>query len=161
MNDELNYKLSVVAIETLEQLAYIFFTRADIGKSPFFSESLSVSVSFSGPVSGQLTVDMTLPVLKELTANMLGIAEPHITNEQQQDALKETANILCGNFLPLISGSQTIFNVGQPSIIPENRLRKSGDEKPIAVVNLTVDDELCAISLFLDGGMQEENIMMD
>ena len=46
MNDKWVNKLSGIAIETLEQLAYVFFNRADAAEDRFFPEYMSVSVSF-------------------------------------------------------------------------------------------------------------------
>ena len=161
MNEKLGSKLSGIVIKPLEQLAYVFFSRADIDTDLSSAESMAASVSFSGPFSGRLTMDMTPSGVRELTANMLGKDESHITAEQQQDALKEAINILCGNFLPAIGGSQTIFNIEAPEIISEDASEKKDGQLPMAVANLTSDDALCEISLFVDEGTPNNQILFD
>ena len=161
MNDKLGNKLSGIVIKTLEQLAYVFFSRADADADLSSAESMAASVSFTGPFSGRLTMDMTPSAVRELTANMLGEDESHITAEQQQDALKEAINILCGNFLPAIGGSQTIFNIDAPKILSKGESGEKEGQRPMAVANLSADDALCEISFFVDGESSNSKFLLD
>ena len=161
MNEKLRNKLSGIVINTLEQLAYVFFSRADADTDLSSAECMAASVSFTGPFSGRLTMDMTPSAVRELTANMLGEEESHITTEQQHDALKEAINILCGNLLPEIGGTQNIFNIEAPQIISEGESCEKDGQIPMAVANLSSDDALCEISLFVDEGMPNSETLLD
>jgi hypothetical protein len=74
-----------------------------------------VSIDFYGPQNGTLILQIHGGILPILAANMLGEDEPP-PFPQQQDALKELANVICGNLLPLISGTEAVFDLGEPRI---------------------------------------------
>ncbi len=154
MDEEIKEIMSRVVIETLEKLAYIFSSPDDEMDS-LTTDSVCVTVTFSGPFSGQLTMKTTTLVVMELTANMLGIDEEDITPEQQSDALKETINILCGNLLPAISGDQDIFIINAPMIIDVEEIKEP--ENAYSTACFSIDDEMCVIYLFVDGDIPDLN----
>ena len=158
MNDKVSKTMSRVAIETLEQLAYIFSSPSD--EIDMLTPNATVaSVPFSGPFSGRLMMKIaTLPVL-ELVANMLGIDENEIDSEQKFDAVKEILNILCGNLLPEIAGNQDIFNIKIPYIISKEELIESENEEVFAATTLSIDDEMCSIYLFVDSDIPEGSLV--
>ncbi len=165
MNEKLNDILSRVAVESLEKLAFIFsFPEEDNGDMDYDSAA-AAGVSFTGPFSGSLIITISRQVLVELTSNMLGVNDgQETTPDQQEDALKETINIICGNLLPFIAGEQAVFNIDTPEIIAgadaiKNAVTDSDGRKPASSVKLDIDDEQCALFLFGDiqvvGGLVE------
>ncbi len=152
MDEKINNVISRIVIETLEQLAFMF-SSPDDEVSPINSDSMAVTVPFTGPFSGRLTMETTTSVIIELTANMLGIDEEDITAGQKTDALKETVNILCGNLLPAIGGDQAIFNINAPTIVNIEEVGET--EKAFSTTSFSIDDEICKIYLFVDGDMDE------
>jgi len=91
-------------------------------------------------------------MLPILAANMLGLEkEDAATLDHQYDALKELANVLCGNLLPAIAGPEPEFDVQPPVIlrdeadsgIPEGR-------PPAATAHLTLDAGASKLELFLE-----------
>ncbi len=40
-----------------------------------------------------------------------------IPPDQQQDALKELCNVLCGNLLPEVAGSKAVFDLAAPELL--------------------------------------------
>lgn len=75
----------------------------------------AVSVTFTGPVKGTLLVTISGDILPTLASNMLG--EDEVPSDlQQKDALKELANVICGNLLPEIGGPTAVFDLGEPQI---------------------------------------------
>lgn len=120
MRPPLEAALAAVMVETLEKLAFLFATPADEagmedrdGGGPM----QAVRVAFTGPFRGEVELGLSPPVLDELTANMLGSEEgdPPST-EERHDALKELANVVCGNLLPVIGGSEAEFSIAAPRI---------------------------------------------
>ena len=93
--------LSKIVSESLEKLAFMFFVPDSFRESIPFQNAVTAEVSFTGIFSGRLAVVMTEPALIELAANMLGIDNEEVDQNQLHDALKETANIICGNWLPV------------------------------------------------------------
>lgn len=160
MNKKVSKTMSRIAIETLEQLAYIFSSPSE--KNDILTPDATVaSVPFSGPFSGRLTLQIDkLPAL-ELVANMLGIDENEIDSEQKTDAIKETLNILCGNLLPEIAGDQKIFHIKTPHIISNDEVIESQNEEAFAATTLSIDDKMCSIYLFVDGDIPEGSLVLD
>jgi CheY-specific phosphatase CheX len=75
----------------------------------------AAAIAFDGPFSGELVVRASAELLPHLAANMLGLDEPSAASaDQQEDALKELANVICGNLLPALAGREPVFRVGVP-----------------------------------------------
>jgi len=138
-----------VAEETLESLAFMF-TECDEEEKGKESEAPTwVRISFSGPFSGSLMVGVDPGVLGELAENMLG-TEDEVTLAEKEDALRELANVICGNLLPEIGGKEEIFQLEAPQII-------SGEEKeiqlnraePQARIKLPLESGLAEVVLFI------------
>ncbi len=157
--------MSQVTIETLEKLAFMFAFPAEGAGDQAEDSTVTGEVSFSGPFSGTLVITISVDVLKELTANMLGIDdEEESTESQRSDALKETMNIVCGNLLPAIGGDQVVFDIGVPEVLPSMKdlKDKAGIPKestPSARVTLELDEGKCLLFLFLDGGIPENLVL--
>ena len=77
-----------------------------------------VAVPFSGPSNGVLLLNADERLLPELAGNMLGLEDGvAASREQQEDALKELANVVCGNLLPAIAGKHPVFHIGAPYVV--------------------------------------------
>jgi len=118
-------ELYQVAASTLEALAMMFLVTEDEAPIKGACESDQiVSVSFDGPFSGRLTLRVSESMLIELAANMLGLMDADDTTiDQRHDALRELANVICGNLLPKLAGVDPVFNIHQPelsNLIPED-----------------------------------------
>ena len=72
-------------------------------------------VTFHGPFSGCLLVSVTGEILPTLSLNMLAQQEP-AGKQMEEDALRELANVICGNALPAIYGLKEVFHLNAPSI---------------------------------------------
>ena len=77
----------------------------------------AVSIDFKGPVRGTLLVVINGDILPGLASNMLG-EDDAPSALRQEDALKELANVICGNLLPLIADPAAVFDVGEPKVQP-------------------------------------------
>ena len=153
MTEQIKDALSNIAIETFEQLAFMFGFSQE-AENPVPSDSpVFARISFSGYFCGTLVMKVSSIILEELAANMLGVDEEEKTTmDQQHDALKETLNIICGNLLPVVAGKHEIFNINLPEIVPaENMSEGSGGPQPVCCVNLAFDVGQCKIVLFVDG----------
>src|SRR5512136_311977 len=86
---------------------------------------VAATVRFRGPINGGLTVLLCGQLLSAIAANMLG-EESSPSVEQQHDALREVANVICGNMLPLIAGTKPVFNVDLPQVIADPAMLPPG-----------------------------------
>jgi CheY-specific phosphatase CheX len=75
----------------------------------------AASIGFSGPMRGRLVVAINGDILPTLVSNMLG-EDGAPSALQQEDALKELANVICGNLLPLIAGPAAVFDLEEPQV---------------------------------------------
>ena len=159
MRAKLEEIMSKVTIETLEKLAFMF-------AFPYEGEPrdsmVAGRVSFTGPFSGTLVMMISIEVLRELAANMLGLDDGEETTEDHRsDALKETMNVVCGNLLPAIAGDEVVFDIGVPGVLPADQEIKRGAGIPDAIepsarVNLDLDEGQCVLFLFLDGEIPKD-----
>jgi len=153
MNEEIKGTLYNVAEDVLEKLAFIFSFPEDERENMDYNAAMGAKVSFTGPFTGTLIMAVSLEALPELAGNMLGLEDDDETTlEQQQDALKELINVVCGNLLPAISGKQSVFNVNPPEIMSHNDSVVADDApSPVAIAKMDLDDGQCDLLLFVDG----------
>lgn len=146
--------LSVVAIETLEKLAFIFGSTIEANTSACTKGPIATAaVRFNGAFSGKMALRISEIALPELAANMLGIDESGpVEIDHQQDALREVANVICGRLLPLIGGKDAEFSIEQPLIIDAKTAANSWSaDNLIANVSLSLEEGGCDLALTLDG----------
>jgi len=118
MNQALRHKLIEVTGDTLEKLAFIFAFPAETPPAMDSQRSETVRVNFTGPVCGGVELSLPAGALPELALNMLGAEEGEsFDTEQQHDALKELANVICGNLLPTLAGDAAEFSLCPPLMV--------------------------------------------
>lgn len=148
-HDETLYR---VTAEILESLALMFLVPEDEAPHPTPQCNRCVTVSFTGPFDGMLAMAVSDGILTELAANMLGLESGRCAdNRQQEDALRELANVICGNLLPVIGGSELLFNINIPEVLAETRL-----PEPTECLSLTGEARL-----FADAGILELKFFVD
>lgn len=99
--------------ETFEQLAYFFAEPGPVDAVDPSDVEGVVAVAFSGVSNGGVVLQLAGGILPALAANMLGL-ETGASVTEQQDALGEAANVICGNVLPRIAGTTAVFALGVP-----------------------------------------------
>lgn len=141
-------RLAEVTADTLEKLAFLFASPME--SPPALEERAlsTVQVGFAGAYSGGLELSLSKPALAELAANMLGVmdGEP-LGEEQQQDALQELANVICGNILPVLAGETAEFTIDAPVPVPPER---PAWPAPAACCLLGLDNGVCRVRLRVD-----------
>jgi len=156
MNRQLDEILRDVAEETFESLAFLL-------PMPPPDEPIEncpttvVAVGFHGPFNGKLIVTLPEAVLGELTGNMLGLDDDaEIPVETQQDALKELANVVCGNVLPEIAGATVVFNVAAPELIDASTPVSQDGLSTAATSEIFLDSGPASLELLIEGTIGTE-----
>lgn len=152
MSEQIKEILRRVAEDVMEKLAFLLsFGSEESSQSDTFA---AASISFSGSVRGTLIMTISDQVLPQLAGNMLGLDDDEeTTNEQQQDAVKELINVICGNLLPAISGKQHIFHIEPPRLVSEeiqsyiDALLLKNSTASLISVNLPLEDGECDLFL--------------
>ncbi len=157
MHKQANAVLYQVAAETLEQLAYFFVEKPE--DDDIFEptdEMVTAVASFNGPFSGCVGISLALNLLPEVASNMLGIEDGEISEQEQVDAFKEVANILCGNLLPKIAGPEKVFDIDSPVILEKANAFVPEKMELIGEVILTIDETDCKLQLFVEEPVPKE-----
>lgn len=106
--------LRVAATLAFEELGLLCVGAAVDTPSALDALPAAVSVAFDGAHAGCLTLCVSDDVFRALAENMLGLdgddAEPW-----RWDALGEMANVICGNALPFILGTQARLTLAAPA----------------------------------------------
>jgi len=156
MNRQLDEILRGVAEETFESLAFLLpMLPPDepIEDCP----TTVVAVGFHGPFNGKLIVTLPEAVLGELTGNMLGLDDDaEIPVETQQDALKELANVVCGNVLPEIAGTMAVFNVAAPELTETSAPTSEDGLSTAAMAGIYLDLGPATLELLVEGPIPAE-----
>ncbi|MCB0311490.1 MAG: chemotaxis protein CheX [Bdellovibrionales bacterium] len=76
---------------------------------------LLATVKFKGVMSGTYHILCQEGFLDNLAGNLLGFDE-HADSEERNDALREMANVLCGNLLTECYGDDTVFDLSLPEV---------------------------------------------
>jgi CheY-specific phosphatase CheX len=153
MNPPSDPTLDAVSARTFENLAFMLEVSAEEAPRRELSpDRAAASVRFEGPLSGRVVVTVDLEMLPTLASNMLGLdpaALPAVI--EQSDALKELANVICGNLLPEIAGANSVFRVRPPVLIDADAASRSPDA-PTATASLPLDAGAARVELFIFDG---------
>jgi len=155
MNRQLDEILQGVAEETFESLAFLLpMPQPD---EPIHCPTTTVAVGFHGPFNGKLIVTLPEEVLAELTGNMLGLDDDaNIPVETQQDAVKELANVVCGNVLPEIAGATVVFTVAAPELIDASAPVSKDGVFTTAMARIFLDSGPATLELLTEGPIDAE-----
>jgi hypothetical protein len=109
-------RLQRAAALTFEDLAFMF-TEFDLSTEQRAANfQAGAAMGFRGPFRGQLAVHLFGDLLPTLSANMVG--EDQVTDPAlQADTMKEIANVICGNLLPMIAGPAAVFDLEPPAFL--------------------------------------------
>jgi CheY-specific phosphatase CheX len=150
MNQLSDQVLSEIAARTFENLVFMFALSESEAGHKTAAACVAASVRFDGPVCGRLVVTIDQAMLPVLAANMLGLAPgPEPSAHDQSDALKEVANVLCGNVLPEIAGPEAVFTVRPPVFIEAGSASAGEACAPDAVTSLALEAGTARLALYI------------
>ncbi len=136
--DKLEQVLFDFSVKTFEELAF-FMPVPDEPEDADVSTKMTL-VRFSGFTDGGFYIKLPDSALPVLAQNIL--AEDDIPIEQQLDALKEVANVICGNILPQLAGKDKQYRLSAPEIVDDFISDYSGSEYERVKVKIPFDEGL-------------------
>jgi hypothetical protein len=80
---------------------------------------LASTLDFDGPIAGRCYLLLPVAVIREMTANFLGIEKEDVRNDQGRDTLKEALNMIGGHMLSL-ADEEGICRLGIPDLVDEH-----------------------------------------
>ncbi len=155
--DNCEEALGRVVEQTLEQLAFLFAMPDESAGALDDSDAQVVRIGFSGPFGGELFLALSSQAIPELIGNMLGVDDGEaLPLEQQDDALRELLNVVCGNLLPEIAGPKAVFDLTAPELLGGGSLASAIEGRTSAAqMCFSLDEGGVATALFLEKGNSE------
>jgi CheY-specific phosphatase CheX len=150
MSKQFDSALFHAARDTFENLAFMLSLEEGDSAMMLPPARRTVTVNFSGPYSGQLVVSLSPTLMPEIATSMLGLENAEPSPTQQEDAFKELANVICGNLLPALAGTQVVFAVSAPILMAENETPAASARTPAAATHLTLENGVADLTLFVN-----------
>jgi len=99
-------------------MAFIFVAEPD-ENSPPPQYTLQARIAYKGPRRGTLQLRCDGRFAAVLAGNLLGVDAADAAAEQQRlDALKELMNVVCGNLVTALYGTEALFELTLPEVTP-------------------------------------------
>ena len=91
----------------------IFFILLDPSQDEYKEYDMEATIRFEGAIRGGLRLLVSRDMADAMVENMLDLTGDEITLQIMEDCLKETANMVCGNFLKNFDGTD-VFDLSAP-----------------------------------------------
>ncbi len=119
MNKTASPTLPKIFSDILSNMAFIFIANADEEEAQSANYTLQTRIFYFGACKGvlQLRCDGRFAAL--LAGNLLGVDAADSSAEQKRlDALKELMNVVCGNLVTALYGTEALFDLSIPVVVP-------------------------------------------
>lgn len=147
-------RLKGIAYQTFEITCYMFPLEeweieddaVDLGE-----DSISAVVHFDGAAKGGMQIRVSPDLFDTIAENMLGMEEGSL--ELKEGALKEIANIICGNTVPIFAKGEDICYIRTPKIMAS---QQAADEEFKSMeretVHIHLDEGVAEITIYYTVG---------
>lgn len=140
MQEQKTATLTTIFSEVLASLAFMFTDEDMVEPSPG-ELWLETTVTYQGPSAGTLRLRCTSEFSILLAANLLGIdPQDEQARDQARDAIGEFMNIVCGQLVTAVHGTDDVFNLSIPKTCQLSEMPE-----------LTLDDSEESTTLCVDG----------
>jgi len=158
MNERIRETLIDVFCRVLEQVAFAFGEETPKEELPSgeFSSHLHCSISFRGPFNGTIEIALPSEFCEELAANTLGAEQEEVTPEMAADALKEIANVTCGQWLTAVAGEKPVFDLTVPTIEQLDSAGWGQLRDKASSIAMIVDDVPALITVSVEGDIPSD-----
>ena len=152
ISDDSRAAVIQVAAEVLEQQAFMFAEEASMEDLETVEEAVfRTSIAFTGPPSGGLCVTLPGDLSAELAVNILGVdAEDELEDGDAADAVKELVNVICGQLLTTMYGTEPVFQLTIPTVEDLDRVGWEAAKADRNAVALSVDESPVLVALTSD-----------
>jgi CheY-specific phosphatase CheX len=124
--------LTMAIFEVFEKMFYLFVEPLRDGDGDY---ELTSAVSFNGPIEGTVQISLSRGIAETMVQNMLNLEKDEITEPLMADCVKESINMICGNFVRKLD-PEKVFHLSIPTF---ERLKAGshGGESKESDVSLT------------------------
>jgi len=103
--------LTTAIFEVFEKMFYVF---SEPLQSDGENYQMKSTINFSGPVNGEIQILLNRAIAETMVKNMLGLDEDEINESIMADCIKESVNMICGNFLRKLDPDR-VFHLSFPT----------------------------------------------
>jgi len=96
--------------EVFEKMFYVFLEPVE---KTHWDHQVVVSIRFTGPMNGIIAAYFSKGLSDVMVQNMLNLDEGEVSEKLREDCLKESVNMICGNFLRSFDSSK-VFDLSLP-----------------------------------------------
>lgn len=125
--------LTTAIFEVFEKMFYVF---SEPLQSDGDNYQMKSSINFSGPVSGEIQILLDREIADTMVKNMLGLDEEEINEPIIADCIKESINMICGNFVRKLD-PERVFHLSIPTFEMVSEPLHHGQEGKDQEVRLT------------------------
>ena len=125
--------LTTAIFEVFEKMFYVFSEPVQADGENYQMKS---SINFSGPVNGEIHIFLNRAIAETMVKNMLGLDEDEINDVIMADCVKESINMICGNFLRKFDPDR-VFHLSIPTFQMISEGLHHGQEGKEGEVHLT------------------------
>jgi len=158
MNGTIRETLIDVFCRVLEQVAFAFGEETPKEELPAaeFSGYLLCGIAFRGPFEGAIEMALPSELCRELAANTLGAERESVAPEMAADALKEIANVTCGQWLTNVAGEKLVFDLSVPTIEDLGSAGWKELRSRASSIAMVVDDAPVLIDISVQGDIPSD-----
>ena len=132
--------LATIFSEVLADLAFMFTDEED-WSSPSDDAWLETTICYQGAANGRLQFRCPREFTRRLASNLLGIEPEKVrVPDDADDAVKEFMNIVCGQLVTTVHGTEDVFNLTIPTV-----------ETMVEPPDCTLDDGINVSTLSVEG----------
>lgn len=147
MSEKNNEVLARITTGVFERFAFMFVEEPEENSLEWRGDYLFSTITFEGPSKGALSVMAPEPLCRELAANVLGVDEDDADDAITEDALKELSNIILGELVAELFGTEAVFNLTVPSLFRVDRSKWQELCADTDNVHLLVEDQPVLVNL--------------
>lgn len=108
--------LKAATFEVLETMFFVFPESLEEAAGMFHGPGIRAWVPVDGPQRFRVGLTVPLPLAREMAVSFLGLEKDDLTPQQVEDAVKEAANMVAGNFLGKEEASSA-YNLEPPQAL--------------------------------------------
>lgn len=122
MRDQVQQSVGATFLEVVEQLTFMFGEPAP--KASLLDadgDYVLAELSFTGDVTGTLSLAVPGECVPEIAANILGLEPEEMeSSSMAPDSLGEMLNVICGHVIMAVAGNGADFRLGSPRVVAAN-----------------------------------------
>jgi CheY-specific phosphatase CheX len=149
MKAKIKKALEETTISTFEDICFMYAVPELKNVQKNLKPEAASEIKYRGEYAGKLVVEASGGLFSAIAENMLSNDNP--TLQQQKDALKEIASIICGNIVTCLGGGKGEYKIASPRFLDATETKKERQKnKPLSAITLNFNEGRVDVKVFVD-----------